>query len=170
MILDSVTLKQTAAKTGFSTDTLEKVLRLLGLLETLFSHPDTKGKLALKGGTAINLFVYDAPRLSVDLDFNYIGSVSRDTMLRERSMVEKAIDATCRRESVSVQHRAKEHAGGKWRLRYNSLLGRSGNLELDLEEWGTVLRRLKVQPVVFGPPPWEEAAKSSSWTWASPST
>jgi predicted nucleotidyltransferase component of viral defense system len=28
---------------------------------------------ALKGGTAINLFVQDLPRLSVDLDFAYMG-------------------------------------------------------------------------------------------------
>jgi len=28
----------------------------------------------LKGGTALNLFLLDLPRLSVDIDLNYIGA------------------------------------------------------------------------------------------------
>ncbi|MEQ8583460.1 MAG: nucleotidyl transferase AbiEii/AbiGii toxin family protein [Marinoscillum sp.] len=38
-------------------------------------------QLALKGGTAINLFVRDLPRLSVDLDLHYIGFEDRETAL-----------------------------------------------------------------------------------------
>lgn len=45
---------------------LEKVAYLLGLREALSRHPSLKGKLALKGGTALNLFVFHIPRLSVD--------------------------------------------------------------------------------------------------------
>jgi hypothetical protein len=37
---------------------------------------------ALKGGTAINLFVRDFPRLSVDIDLIYIGDEQRDEALR----------------------------------------------------------------------------------------
>jgi predicted nucleotidyltransferase component of viral defense system len=37
---------------------------------------------ALKGGTAINLFVRDFPRLSVDIDLTYIGDEPRDEALR----------------------------------------------------------------------------------------
>lgn len=36
---------------------------------------------ALKGGTAINLFVRDMPRLSVDIDLTYVNVDSRDTAL-----------------------------------------------------------------------------------------
>lgn len=59
-----------AAATDFRTVTLEKVANLLGLLNALQSHPFLKGKLVLKGGTALNLFVFDVPRLSVDIDLN----------------------------------------------------------------------------------------------------
>jgi predicted nucleotidyltransferase component of viral defense system len=38
---------------------------------------------ALKGGTAINLFVRNMPRLSVDLDLHYIPIKSRDQSLQE---------------------------------------------------------------------------------------
>lgn len=59
-----------AAATTFPVDTLEKVLRLIRMLDLVSRHPFLGTRLALKGGTAINLFLRPAPRLSVDLDFN----------------------------------------------------------------------------------------------------
>ncbi|MBP3884892.1 MAG: nucleotidyl transferase AbiEii/AbiGii toxin family protein [Olsenella sp.] len=50
----------------FPPQTLDKVERLLDLLEELGEHPRLRGRLALHGGTAINLFLLDVPRLSVD--------------------------------------------------------------------------------------------------------
>lgn len=38
------------------------------VLDEMQRHPDLKGKLAMHGGTAINLFMLDIPRLSVDID------------------------------------------------------------------------------------------------------
>ena len=38
---------------------------------------------ALKGGTAINLFVRNMPRLSVDIDLTYLPLASRQTALAE---------------------------------------------------------------------------------------
>ena len=49
-------------------------------------------RLVLKGGTALNLFLFDLPRLSVDIDVNYIGSADRDVMLEERPTVDRAED------------------------------------------------------------------------------
>jgi hypothetical protein len=51
-----------AEATGFRPNVLEKVAHLLGLLNAIRSHPFLKGKLVLKGGTALNLFVFDIPR------------------------------------------------------------------------------------------------------------
>jgi predicted nucleotidyltransferase component of viral defense system len=42
------------------------------LLLTILPHVAKEEGLALKGGTAINLFVRDMPRLSVDIDLTYI--------------------------------------------------------------------------------------------------
>lgn len=36
-----------------------------------------KGVFALKGGTAINLFIRNMPRLSVDIDLVYLGNEAR---------------------------------------------------------------------------------------------
>ncbi len=121
-----------AGTTGFRTEVLEKVVQLFGLLETLWRHPSIKGKLVLKGGTALNLFVFDAPRLSVDIDLNYIGSEDLEVMLAERPKIEKAMQSVFDRQGLTVRRMPQEHAGGKWSLRYESSLGKGGNLEVDL--------------------------------------
>ena len=118
--------------TGFRPEVLEKVIHLLNLLEGFNRHPFLKGRLALKGGTALNLFLLDVPRLSVDIDLNYIGAADRDTMVAERPKVEQAIQAVCSREGMNITRMPTDHAGGKWRLRYESALGEGGNLEVDL--------------------------------------
>lgn len=106
--------------TRFQAEVIEKVLQLLHLLNTLNSHPFLKGKLALKGGSALNLFLFDLPRLSVDIDLNYIGELERNKMLAERPRIEQAFQAVLAREGFNVKRKPSEHAGGKWRLSYVS--------------------------------------------------
>lgn len=121
-----------AEATGFRPEVLEKVIHLLNLLEGFNGHPFLKGRWALKGGTALNLFLSDVPRLSVDIDLNYAGAVDRDTMLADRPKIEQAVQAVCGREGMNITRVPTDHAGGKWRLRYESALGEGGNLEVDL--------------------------------------
>lgn len=130
--------------TGFRPEGLEKVIQLLNLLERFNSHPFLKGRWVLKGGTALNLFLFDVPRLSVDIDLNYIGSVDRETMLAERPKIDQAVQAVCSREGMSVTRMPTDHAGGKWRLRYDSSLSEGGNLEVDLN----FMFRIPLWPIV----------------------
>lgn len=125
-------LNREATTTGFRVEILEKVTLLLNLLDGFDRHPYLKGRLALKGGTALNLFVFDAPRLSIDIDLNYVGRLDREAMLAERPDVERALGAVCGRAGISIDRAPGAHAGGKWRLRYESAEGRSANLELDV--------------------------------------
>ena len=125
-------LLREAGIAGFQPEILEKAIRVFELLSGLNSHAYLRPRFVLKGGTAINLFHLDVPRLSVDIDLNYIGSVDRETMLAERPKVEQAIEAVCRRLNLNVRRVPSEHAGGKWRLGYPRSAGRTGTLELDL--------------------------------------
>jgi hypothetical protein len=125
-------LRAEAEGTGFRAEILEKVFHLLALLEGFERHPFLKGRLALKGGTALNLFLLDLPRLSVDIDLNYVGAAERETMLQERPKVEQAVQDVCSREGMGITRQPGDHAGGKWRLRYDSATGQGGNLEVDL--------------------------------------
>lgn len=121
-----------AEATGFRADLLEKAARLLSLLDAVRDHPFLAGKVALKGGTALNLFVFNIPRLSVDIDLNYVGARSRDAMLEERPKIEEAIQSVFRREDFAVRRMPEEHAGGKWSLRYQNTFRQSGRLDVDL--------------------------------------
>jgi predicted nucleotidyltransferase component of viral defense system len=130
--LSLLDLQREAAATGFHAETLEKSIRIVRLLNALRSHPFLKTRIALKGGTALNLFIFDVPRLSVDIDLNYLGPSDRDVMLAERPKLEQALQAVCGREGLTARSLPSDHAGGKWRLTYTAASGRSGNLELDV--------------------------------------
>lgn len=131
-MLTAQQLTRAAAAGGFRPESLEKAARLLDVLNGLRRHPYLRTRLVLKGGTALNLFVLDMPRLSVDLDVNVVGAASRDVMLAERPKVEQAVTAVCGRLGLQVRRTSGEHAGGKWRLAYTSAFGRPATLELDL--------------------------------------
>ena len=125
-------LMREAKETGFRPEIMEKVWHLMAILDGISVHPFLKERLVLKGGTALNLFFFDLPRLSVDIDLNYIGQLDRQEMLLERPEVEKALEAIFQREGLSIRRIPEKHAGGKWQLRYASVLGGKGNLEVDL--------------------------------------
>jgi predicted nucleotidyltransferase component of viral defense system len=125
-------IQETAATHGFRPDAVEKMFRLLSLLETLRSNAFLRPRVALKGGTALNLFLFDVPRLSVDIDLNYVGSGDRDTMLAGKPKLEQAIQAACARDGLLVKRMPSEHAGGKWRLSYVNSACSSDRLEVDL--------------------------------------
>ena len=123
---------QVAEATGFKAEMVEKVLNLMNLLNALNSHPYLKGKWVLKGGTALNMFLLNLPRLSVDIDLNYIGTLDREKMLSERPKIEQAMQAVFSREGFKTKRAPDEHACGKWQLSYQSYMGQSSNLEVDM--------------------------------------
>lgn len=126
-------LKLEARNKGYRPEMLEKVYRLLDLLEQLMAVPYIADRLVLKGGTAINLFCTDEfPRLSVDLDFNYVGAADRTIMQQERQILEETMLDICRRRQFGLHRNPQQHAGGKTVLVYQSLMGTKGRLEIDL--------------------------------------
>jgi hypothetical protein len=141
-----------AAETGFRSDVVEKVLRLHGILDRLDRHEATRGAWLLTGGTALNLLHLDVPRLSVDIDVNFIGSQDVEDMKRVRPDFERALTACCEREGCAVRRTPSEYAGGKFRLRYPSLLGGSQNLGVDVSYvarvplWGGVRSAMRFPP------------------------
>lgn len=78
------TLQRISAETRLPAATLEKVLRLLDVLQAIAEDRDLKTRVALKGGTALNVFRLRLDRLSVDIDLNYVGAVDRAAMVADR--------------------------------------------------------------------------------------
>ncbi len=90
---------------------------------------------ALKGGTAINLFVRDMPRLSVDIDLTYV-----PVELRDKSL--KAIDAAMKRIVERVK-RAIPNA-------HIAASGAEGAITRFVVREGGVQTRTEVTPVLRG--------------------
>jgi len=62
---------------------LSKYKQQVDLLLQVLPYVAKEKEFALKGGTAINLFVRDMPRLSVDLDLHFLPIKDRDESLQE---------------------------------------------------------------------------------------
>jgi len=125
-------LQRCSAVTGYAVGPLEKVTRLGEIAADISRHPSLGRVLALKGGTALNLCVDLPHRLSVDLDFNYIGHLERDKMLIDRPQVEKAIIQLAGRKAYRTQKSADAFAGRKIYLIYRSVTGHNDRIEVDL--------------------------------------
>lgn len=87
MQFDRVTLGKTAKEMGFVRDTLEKVCRLVDVLKFMEEDEVLSECLALKGGTAINLTIFNLPRLSVNIDMDYSKEIGRDEMMQDRESI-----------------------------------------------------------------------------------
>jgi len=85
---------------------------------------------ALKGGTAINLFIRDMPRLSVDIDLTYLPVEGRPESLA-------AIDAAMKRIAAHLRARLPDAQVGEGRLqpegKINKLLVRRDGLQIKIE-------------------------------------
>ncbi len=126
-------LLQESRDQGYKPEILEKVYQLLGTLAQIVEVPFLKERLVLKGGTALNLFCFEGmPRLSVDIDLNYIGSLDREVMLKERPIIDEAIKELLLKNNFSLYRNPGYHAGGKMVWRYPSVFGQFSNLEIDL--------------------------------------
>ncbi|MCY3880008.1 MAG: nucleotidyl transferase AbiEii/AbiGii toxin family protein [Rhodobacteraceae bacterium] len=126
------TLQRLADKTGHQPGTLEKVLRLLDLLQEIARDRVLADRIVLKGGTALNLFHLGLDRLSVDIDLNYVGALDRAAMEAERPDVDAALERLLTSQGYGIRRRPDEHAGGKWLARYASALGGNATLEVDV--------------------------------------
>ena len=80
-------IENISKKTGFIGSTLEKVERLIRILEWMNSDEKLNKLLALKGGTAINTAVFNFPRLSVDIDLDLTENLSKEEMIKERDTI-----------------------------------------------------------------------------------
>ena len=125
-------LRQLAQQTRYRPDTLEKVVRLIDILREVQRHPLLSRVLVLKGGTALNLGFGQPQRLSVDLDFNYIGALDREEMLRERPEVEEAVRRIASAQGYKIQQSSPGHAGVKLFLTYRQAGGGPDRIEVDV--------------------------------------
>lgn len=117
----------------FNRDTLEKVLRLSELLTLFNENEELKGKYVLKGGTAINLCLFDFPRLSVDIDMNFNSNSSKEEMLEMRELHRKLISAFVALDGYTIDPKSRfTFTLDSYLLKYTNAAGSRDNIKIEL--------------------------------------
>jgi predicted nucleotidyltransferase component of viral defense system len=130
---DKMTLGRMAKELGFSRDTLEKVCRLADVLNFFEADELLAESIALKGGTAINLTIFNLPRLSVDIDLDYCRSIDRDNMLADREKITERIGKYMVANGYVLSIKSKNyHALDSFVYEYVNAGGVRDNLKIEI--------------------------------------
>ena len=117
---------------SFTVTNVEKVIRLCRILNDLSSVEAFAGRLALKGGTAINLVLIPGlPRLSVDLDLDLAVDCSKEEMLRIRQQLNESISSYCVEQGYTLGRR-ENYSLCSYELLYDTLTGSRDKIKLDI--------------------------------------
>jgi predicted nucleotidyltransferase component of viral defense system len=119
-----------AEESGFRAGPLETVFRLaqlLGEIDGRVGH-----ELLLRGGTALNLFHLDLPRLSVDIDLDFVGAADAEQAQVRRSELLAELEALARTAGYEVAQERASYAMAHLRLGYVSANGLSALLKVDV--------------------------------------
>ena len=117
---------------SFTATNVEKVIRLCSILDDLSRLNAFKGKLALKGGTAINLVLIPGlPRLSVDLDLDLAIDCSKDEMFQLREQLDESLSVYCVEKGYTLGKR-ENYSLCSYELLYDTVTGSRDKIKLDI--------------------------------------
>ncbi len=120
-------------KTAFQRDILEKVHRLTIILDYINSHPRLEEMLVLKGGTAINLTIFNLPRLSVDIDLDFSSYATREEMLDKRDTINTLLKNYFESEGYVIKPNTKNHFSlDSWVIGYTNTSGNPDKIKVEI--------------------------------------
>lgn len=130
---DKTEIGKAAKECGFVRDTFEKVLRLKEILRYFNEEDYLKDHLLLKGGTAINLAIFNLPRLSVDIDMDYTPNDSRAEMLRAREKITALIKEYMEAEGYFLSQESRfSHSLDAFHFQYLNAGGNKDKIKIEL--------------------------------------
>ena len=133
MQFDRMTLGKKARELGFVRDTFEKVCRLADVLDFIQKDELLSNALAPKGGTAINLTIFNLPRLSVDIDMDFSENVPREEMLAIRKQITERISKYMTAAGYHLSQKSKTyHALDSFVYEYQNTGGMKDNLKIEI--------------------------------------
>ena len=133
MQFDRITLGKQARELGFVRDTFEKVCRLADILMFFQSDSLLSEKMALKGGTAINLTIFNLPRLSVDIDLDFSDDLPRDEMLAVRKQATEKVRKYMAARGYTLGLNSKfYHALDSFVYEYQNAGGMKDNIKIEI--------------------------------------
>jgi predicted nucleotidyltransferase component of viral defense system len=132
-IYDKITLGRKSRELGFTRDTYEKMSRLTEILRFLNAEQELKPLLALKGGTAINLAVFNLPRLSVDIDLDFSVNLSREETKERRDRINEVLGRYMSAGGYTLRDKSKRtHALDSFVFSYTNAAGNPDNIKVEI--------------------------------------
>ena len=126
-------LDKVATETGFIRDNLEKIFRLCEILQYLNKNQLFAEHLALKGGTAINLTVFDMPRLSVNIDLDFTKECNREEMLEIRTSINDNLLNFMFAQGYALSPNTKNpHSLDSWGFYYQNSVGNRDSIRIEI--------------------------------------
>lgn len=126
-------LEKTSRELHVVRDTLEKVVRLADILRLFEEDKVLSGSFALKGGTAINLMVFDLPRLSTDIDLNLSENVPREEVPEVRRKLRESIVSYMKESGYDLDEKSRAtFTLDSLLFDYTNVAGNRDRLKMDL--------------------------------------
>ncbi|MDR1354919.1 MAG: nucleotidyl transferase AbiEii/AbiGii toxin family protein [Propionibacteriaceae bacterium] len=89
--------------------------------------------LALKGGTAINLTVFNLPRLSVDIDMDFSQNLTREETRIKRERINELLSRYMAAEGYVLKDKSKQtHALDSFVYSYTNAAGNTDNIKVEI--------------------------------------
>jgi len=126
-------VEEQARKFDFQTNSFEKVIRLAEILRFLNETAELKDALALKGGTAINLTIFNIPRLSVDIDLDLTQNLSKEETKAKRERISSLIMRYMKAEGYIEKDKSKQtHILDSFVYSYTNSVGNPDNIKIEI--------------------------------------
>ena len=107
-------------------------MRLFSVLNFI-NNSDFRNTLALKGGTAINLFLLDLPRLSVDIDLDFNLPLEKEAMISYRENIKWHIRSFMENEGYHLSDKSKfVHTLDSYVYSYQTTSGSNDVLKIEI--------------------------------------
>jgi predicted nucleotidyltransferase component of viral defense system len=130
---DKAVLYEQARRLGFIAASFEKMNRLADILRFLNESDELREMLALKGGTAINLTVFNLPRLSVDIDLDFTVNLTREKTRIKRDRISKLLDLYMTAEGYAKKAKSKRtHILDSFVYSYTNAAGNLDTIKIEI--------------------------------------
>ena len=133
-------------ETNFINSNLEKVVRLLDVLDYIFTKSSFSNDVVLKGGTAINLVCTNLKRLSVDIDLDYQGSLEKEKAFVDKEKIANELDDYMANNGYNVSPKSRESVALFSRMyQYTNAFGNVDYIKIEIN----FMDRVYIYPTIL---------------------
>jgi len=130
--VDLRTLQKLQRDTGFNVDFIEKAHHITRILSEISENRELGKNLALKGGTVLNFVYLNIPRLSIDIDLNFVGALEKGEMLGLRPHISEGIQHLAEKLGYEAVMKPSSYIIDRFLLKYPTLKGTRDSIKVEI--------------------------------------